>query len=135
MQRIRDLSNEEDSDFVEEESDESYVRSLYEFMQGTHGPTIVLDSHKNIAHMNASAEDITGIRESSSQGASLLDVCREQGLAATIIELCDDSANNMGSSQQGEYDMQGIPHSIHVVCLIGKDGFAKSFYVTFLRMD
>lgn len=135
LQRVRDLNNEEDNEFVEEESDESYVRSLYEFMQGTHGPTIILDSQKNIAHMNPSAEDVTGIRESSSQGASLLDVCREQGFAATIIELCDDSANNMGTSQEGEYDLQGAPHSIHVVSLIGKDGFAKSFYVTFLKEE
>ena len=66
---------------------------------------------------------------------SLLDVCREQGFAATVIELCDDSANNSGSSQRGEYDLQGVAHEIFVVSLIGKDGFAKSYYITFIRVD
>jgi PAS domain-containing protein len=135
LQRLRDLNSEEDSEFVEEESDEGYVRNLYEFLLGSHGPTMVLDSEKNISHINPEAEDITGIRESSSQGASLLDVSREQGFAATIIELCDNTANNLGTNQKGDYDLQGVPHSINVTCLLGKDGFAKSFYITFVKDD
>lgn len=135
LARIRELNNEEDDDFGEEESDEVYVRQLYEFMQGANGPTLVLDSQKNLAHINLEAEDLTGMRESASQGMSLLDVSREQGFAATVIELCDNSANNLGTNQQGEYDLQGIPHTIHVSCLLGKDGFAKSYYVTFVRVD
>lgn len=135
LQRLRDLNNEDDGDFVEEENDDTYVRNLYEFLLGAHGAAMVLDSQKNVAHLNTEAEDVTGIRESSSQGASLLDVCREQGFAATVIELCDNSANNMGTNQRGEYDLQGIEHAINVTCLLGKDGFAKSFYVTFVRSD
>lgn len=135
LARIRELNNEEDDDFGEEESDEIYVRQLYEFLQGANGPTLILDSQKNLAHINMEAEDITGMRESASQGMSLLDVSREQGFAATVIELCDNSANNMGSNQQGEYDLQGIGHTIHVSCLLGRDGFAKAFYVTFVRVD
>ena len=135
LARIRELNNEEDDDFGEEESDEIYVRQLYEFMQGANGPTLVLDSQKNLAHINMEAEDLTGMRESASQGMSLLDVSREQGFAATVIELCDNSANNLGTNQQGEYDLQGIPHTIHASCLLGKDGFAKSFYITFVRID
>jgi PAS domain-containing protein len=135
LQRLRDLNNEDDSEFVEEEGDESYVRHLYEFMQGTHGATVVLDSQKNISYINPAAEDVTGIRENSSQGANLLDVSREQGFAATLIELCDNSANNLGSHQEGEYDLQGVAHTLNVVSLIGKDGFAKAFYITLVRSD
>lgn len=135
LTRIRELNNEEDEDFGEEESDETYVRQLYEFMQGSHGPTLVLDSQKNLSHINLEAEDLTGMRESASQGMSLLDVSREQGFAATIIELCDNSANNLGTNQQGEYDLGGIGHTIHVSSLIGKDNFAKSFYITFVRVE
>lgn len=135
LARIRELNNEEDEDFGEEESDEIYVRQLYEFLQGAQGPTLILDSQKNLSHINLEAEDLTGMRESASQGMSLLDVSREQGFAATVIELCDSSANNLGTNQQGEYDLQGIPHTIHVSSLIGKDGFAKAFYVTFVRGD
>lgn len=135
LARIRELNNEEEDDFGEEESDEGYVRQLYEFMQGANGPTMILDSHKNLSHINMEAEDLTGMRESASQGMSLLDVSREQGFAATVIELCDNSANNMGTNQQGEYDLGGVPHTIHVSSLIGKDSFAKAFYITFVRID
>lgn len=133
LSRIRELNNEEDDDFAEEESDESYVRQLHEFMLGLGTAAFVLDSQKNLAHINMEAEDITGIRESASQGMSLLDVSRERGFAATVIELCDNSANNMGTNQQGEYDLQGVAHTIHSACLMGKDGFAKAFLVTFVK--
>ncbi|MEC7276350.1 MAG: FHA domain-containing protein [Bdellovibrionota bacterium] len=135
LSRIRELNNEEDDEFAEEESDESYVRQLQEFMLGCAGPALILDSQKNLATINVEAEDVTGIRESASQGMSLLDVSRERGFAATIIELCDNSANNMGTNQQGEYDLQGIPYTIHVASLIGKDSFAKAFYITFVKVD
>ena len=64
---------------------------------------------------------------------SLLDVAREQGLAATIIELCDNSANNEGTSQSNTYELQGDEYNIFVNALLGKDGFAKVYYVTFIR--
>jgi pSer/pThr/pTyr-binding forkhead associated (FHA) protein len=135
LQRIRELNREDEGEFMEEEGDEGYVRTLYEFMQGANGPVMVLDSQKNLAHLNMEAEDLTGIRESASQGMSLLDVAREKGLAATMIELCDNSANNNGTLQQGEYDLAGVPQTINITSLIGKDGFAKSFYITFVRAD
>ena len=78
---------------------------------------------------------MTGSREASSQGASLLDVSREQGFAATVIELCDNSANNMGTFQTSEYELQGHEYNVNVTCLMGRDGFAKAFYVTFVRAD
>lgn len=135
LQRIRELNNEEDDEFAEIESDENYVRTLYEFMQGAGVAVIVLDSEKNLSHINNLAEDLCGIRESASQGLNLLDVTREKGFAATIIELADNSANNLGSFQQGEYDIGGAPHYVNVTSLLGKDGFAKAFYVTLVRVD
>lgn len=135
LARIRELNNEEDEEFAEEEGDENYVRTLYEFLQGAQGPVLILDSQKNLAHINMEAEDLTGMRETASQGMSLLDISREQGFAATVIELCDNSANNLGTNQQGEYDLQGIPHTVHISSLIGRDGFAKAFYITFVRID
>ena len=135
LARIRELNKDDDDDYGEEESDEIYVRTLYEFLQGANGPTIVLDSQKNLSYINIEGEDLTGIRENASQGMSLLDVSREQGFAATVIELCDNSANNLGTNQKSEYDLQGIPYEINVSSLMGKDGFAKAFYITFLRQD
>lgn len=133
LQRMRELQDSDDGEFAEEESDESYVATLKEFMMGSGRPTVVLDSNKNIAAINLEAEDLTGIRESSSQGMSLLDVSREKGFAATLIELCDNSAMNGGTFQSGEYELQGSPHKICVTSLMGKDNFAKAFYVNFIK--
>jgi hypothetical protein len=133
LQRLRELNNEDEDEFAEVENDSGYVTTLYEFMQGAQGPILILDSQKNVAHLNLEAEDLIGIRENASQGMNLLDVAREQGFAATLIELCDNSGNNNGTHQQGEYELGGVEHSIHTSSLIGKDGFAKAFYISFVK--
>lgn len=135
LQRIRELQQEDGSDFVEIEEDTSYVRTLNEFMQGTTEPVLILDSEKNVAHLNSDCEDLIGMRESASAGTSLLDSLRDQGLAATIIDLCDQSANNEGTHQSEEYEIGGKNYIVSIVSLIGKDSFAKSFYITFNNPD
>ena len=131
LRRLRDLSGEEGDEF-EEESDEDYVSILEEFMKGSGVPAIVMDSKKNVAFINPLAEELTGIRESTAQGASVLEVAREKGLAATIVELCDNSANDNGRNSQGEYELGGNNYNLHASSLMGKDGFAKAYYITFL---
>ncbi len=133
LQRMRELNNEDDEDFAELEEDGLYVDQLGEFMRGAGVAAMVLNSQKQVERINEQAEDITGIRESSSQGMDLLDVTREKGFAGTIIELCDQSANNAGTNQSGEYELSGKDYAVHVAALIGKDGFAKAFYITFIR--
>ena len=134
LTKMRELQNEEmDTEFEDDESDESYVATLSEFLLGAAGAGMVLNSDKNLSHMNLEAEDLTGIRESSSIGMSLLDICREKGFAATLVELCDDCANNSGMNQHGEYELQGRLHAIHVAGLMGKDSFAKAYYITFIE--
>lgn len=135
LQRMRELSNDGDDDIEEEESDIEYVRSFYEIMQTIGGPAMVLDSLKNVSHINMIAEDLVGFRESASQGMSLLDVSREKGFAATVIELCDSSASAGGACQKGEYELGGVPHSVNVVTLMGRDSFAKSYLITFTQED
>lgn len=133
LQRLRELQDNDDDEFAEMESDEGYVATLKEFMMGSGVPTMILNSEKNVGHVSTDAEDITGIRENASQGMNILDVSREKGFAATLIELCDESANNGGTYQEGDYELGGNNYKICVTSLIGKDNFAKSFYVTFLR--
>ena len=132
LQRIRELSNEggDEDDF---EDDAGYVNTLKEFLPGSGVPAMILNSEKNVQALNTEAEDITGIRQSASEGENILDVSREKGFSATVVELCDNSANNMGSNQQGEYELSGINYAIHVSSLMGKDNFAKAFYITFIR--
>ncbi|MBT3584232.1 MAG: FHA domain-containing protein [Halobacteriovoraceae bacterium] len=134
LSRIRELGSEEgDAEFDQLEEDTPYVDTLKEFLRGAGVPGMVLNSEKAVAAINLEAEDLTGIRESSSEGENLLDVSREQGFAATVIELCDNSANANGTSQDGEYELGGFPHRVYVTSLMGKDNFAKSFYITFIK--
>jgi PAS domain-containing protein len=131
IQRLRELQRDENEiDPNDIESDESYVNTMIEFMQGSAGPVIVLNSNKNLVKINSGAEDLCGIRQSMSEGMNILDITKERGFAATLIELCDNSANNMGTSQQGHYELQGKQYNVFVNSLIGKDGFSKAFYIT-----
>jgi len=132
--RLREFQvDASDNVSMPEEDDAPYLSTLSEFMIGAGNPVMILNSEKNLESLNTEAEDLTGIRETASRGESLLDVAKEKGFAATIIELCDQSANNGGTNQEGHYELQGYEHAIHVTALIGKDGFAKGFYITYLR--
>lgn len=133
LQRLRELQSAESGEFQDLEDEAPYIRTLEEFMRGAMGPAMVLNSEKLIHQINPEGEDLTGLRESSASGTSLLDSLRDQGFAATVIDLCDQSASNEGCNQQEHYDINGKEHQINVVSLVGKDGFAKGFYVTFLQ--
>ncbi len=132
LSRIRELQNEDSGEFAEIEEDSGYVRQLYEFMAGAQGPVMVLNSEKLIEHLNPEGEDLTGLRENIAQGSSLLDTARDQGFAATVIDLCDQSANNEGTNQSELYELTGKNYMINVTSLMGKDNFAKAFYITFV---
>lgn len=133
LQRVRELQKDESSDFQELEEDSSYVQVLSEFLRGAQGAVMILNSEKLIQYINPIAEDLIGLRESSASGMSLLDTARDQGFAATVIDLCDQSSNAEGTNVSDVYEIGGREHQVHVVALMGKDGFAKAFYVTFVE--
>lgn len=133
LSRIKELQNIDSGVAQDLEEDHSYVRSLKEFMQGAQGAVLILNSEKHIQHLNPEAEDLIGIRENASAGQSLLDTARDQGLAATLIDLCDKSASNEGCNHRDSYEIGGKEVDINVVSLMGKDKFAKAFYITFVR--
>lgn len=135
LQRLRELQNSDTGEVASIEEDAPYVRTLMEFLQGAQGPVMVLDSEKLIQGLNLEAEDLVGIRQSSSQGQSLLDAARDQGFAATVIDLCDQSSNNGGVNQRETYEIGGKDIAINVVALMGKDKFAKGFYLTFVKPE
>lgn len=133
LQRIRELQRDEsDIDPNDIESDDSYVNTLKEFMLGAAGPVIVLNSAKNLVGINTTAEDLCGIRMSMSEGMNILDITKERGFAATLIENCDASASNMGTSQSAHYELQGKQYNVYINALMGKDGFAKAYYISFV---
>jgi nitrogen fixation/metabolism regulation signal transduction histidine kinase len=133
LSRLRDLQNTDMADMTEIEEDGPYIRTLQELLLGAQGPVMILNSEKVIQNINPECEDLIGLRENSSQGQSILDTARDQGFAATIIDLCDKSANNEGSNQKETYDIGGKEVEINVAGIIGKDKFAKGFYITFVR--
>lgn len=133
LTRIKELQNSDSGEVQTMEEDGPYLRTLKEFMEGAQGPVMVLNSEKVIQNLNMEAEDLIGIRENASAGQSLLDTARDQGFAATVIDLCDRSANNEGSNQRETYEIGGKDISVNVAALIGKDRFAKGFYVTFVK--
>ncbi len=133
LQRIRELQSSGDDSFSELEDEAPYLRKLEDFLAGAQGPVLVLNSEKNIMRINTEGEDLLGIRENASAGMSLLDTARDQGFAATVIELCDNSANNAGCNQKELYEISGVEYQVNVVALTGKDSFAKGFYITFVK--
>jgi hypothetical protein len=135
LARIKELQSAESGEVQTLEEDGPYLRTLKEFMIGAQGPIMILNSEKIIMHLNPECEDLVGIRENASAGQSILDCARDQGFAATVIDLCDQSANNEGCNQKEDYEIAGKIMRINVSALIGKDKFAKGFYITFVRND
>lgn len=135
LMRLRDLQNTDSGDMVDIEDDGPYLRTLQEFMAGAQGPVMILNSEKVIQNLNPQAEDLLGIRENSAAGTSVVESSSDQGLAANIIDVCDRSANNEGYNEKTLYDFRGKEIEINATSLIGRDNFAKGFYLTFNRMD
>lgn len=135
LSRLRELQSADTGDMQALEEDGPYLRTLEEFMAGAQGPVMILNSEKIIQRINPEAEDLIGLRENSASGQSILDTARDQGFAATVIDLCDQSANNDGCNQREIYEIGGKQIAINVAALIGKDKFAKGFYITFVRTD
>lgn len=135
LSRLKDLQNAESGDVQNIEEDAPYIATLKEFMIGSGVPVIILDSGKVIHHINKEAEELIGIRESASAGQSLIDTARDQGFAATVTELCDKSANGDGTNFNADWNINGKDIVINVTSLIGKDKFAKCFYITMVKMS
>lgn len=133
LTRIRDLQNSDVGETDNIEEDGPYLRSLREFMLGAQGPVLILNSEKIIQNINPECEDLIGIRENASAGLSILETARDQGFAATIIDLCDRSANNEGANQKETHEIGGKEIEVNVTSLIGRDRFVKGFYITFVR--
>lgn len=134
LNRYHDLSSG-DSSSMTMEDDTGYVLQMKQLMLASPGPVMILDSDKKIKGMNQSIEEVLGIRELMSLDSSLLDVIRDQGLAATIIDLCDQAASSGGDCKIDSYEINGRSYEIRSASLIGRDHFSKAFYVGFSRNE
>jgi PAS domain-containing protein len=128
ISRVKESSGETN---WENESDEIYLQKYYEIMRGVRVGAIVLDQHKNIKFINPIAEELLGIREKSSQGSSILDCFRDQGLAATVLDCCENSQLSAGTVSMSSVDIKGSSMEVSVIAAMGKDQYPKSFIVFF----
>ena len=133
LMKNRELMNEDVGDFAEMEEDGPYVNILREIMLGTDGAVLILNSEKNVEYVNDTCSDLTGMRENLVQGQSILDSASNEGFAGTLIKLCDNSANNSGTTQEDFCELGGQNYVVHAMCLIGKDQFPKAYYISFYK--
>jgi PAS domain-containing protein len=133
LRQLREFSSDDDQSFEDIEEDYEYVSKHIEFVKAISNGCIVLDSQQNIKEINGPAEDLLGSRASHSIDTSLLDTLWDQGLAAVILDLCDQSSNQNGDHFASNYEIGGINYSVNVTSLIGKDNYPKSYMVTFIK--
>lgn len=133
LQRLRDLQRSEGDENVEEEDATPYLMLMGELSKGAAGPILLLSSEKTVHKINVQAEDLLGIRESVSQNQSIIDVVKEKGFASVMIEICDNSFNAGGVTQEGSYELKGYSYTIFSTAIVGKDNFAKGFYISFVK--
>ena len=134
IQRLHEFQSDDDSEnFIDVEDDSKYVAQLEEFIQGTNDPILILNSDKYVHTLNTECEDLLGFRDASSRGSPLDEVARDQDIAAVLLSLCDRSSAADGSSQNESYEIGGNEYNIYVNSLIGKDNFAKAFYISFIK--
>ena len=133
LQKNRELQSDDPSEFMEEEDDSSYVAILREIYNGTKEAAMVLNSERRVEYANEKCGDLTGIVESLIQGEDIVDCAGNEGFAGVLLKLCNDTASENGTSQQDYYELKGDDHIISVMSLIGKDNFAKAYYISFMR--
>lgn len=134
LQTVRELQGDgSDTEFEEQEDDSTYVAVLEEFMTGADGPVMILDSDKKIKRINVECEDLVGIRESMGVDMDVMEVAKDQGFAATVVDMCDRCANDSGKNQTETYELAGYDYNIHITALMGKDSFAKAYYISFVK--
>lgn len=127
--RLKEATVDDNSKW-EREDEQPYQERAHQLLGVIQGAAIVLDSQKNILYLNAKGEDLLGIRESMTQGSSLLEVLRDQGVAAQILYLCEESANNNGQPKSADYEIKGEKVHIGSVALLGKDREPKAYIIT-----
>ncbi len=131
-QRITDLSSDQPESW-QRDDETAYYEKLFQILSIMQGEGMVLDLNKAVLYINSKAEDLLGLRESMTQGSSLLDVMRDQGLAAQILQLCEESANDGGQVKEAEYEIKGDKVKISIMSMIGKDKEAKCYLASFSK--
>ncbi len=93
----------------------------------------ILDEERKILYINSIFEEITGVRNESSEGQALTAVCRDQAFSSLVSDLCERAAPGTEGSAE-EFDFSGILFQIQVVSF-GTFGDAKCFVFNLIRKE
>jgi PAS domain-containing protein len=93
----------------------------------------ILDEDRKIIFINSVFEEITGVRNDSSEGQNLTTVSRDQAFSSLVNDLCDRSAPGTEGVAE-EFDFSGILFEVQVVSF-GTFGEAKCFVFNLIRKE
>jgi len=93
----------------------------------------VLDEERKILFINAVFEEITGVRNDSSEGQPLTAVSRDQAFSSLVGDLCERAAPGTEGASE-EFDFQGIIFQVQVVSF-GTFGDPKCFLFNLVRKE
>ncbi|MBS1961909.1 MAG: FHA domain-containing protein [Bdellovibrionales bacterium] len=93
----------------------------------------VLDEERKVICLNAIFEEVTGVRNDSSEGQPLASVSRDQAFSSLVGDLCDRAAPGTEGASE-EFDFAGIVFVVHVVAF-GTFGDPKCFVFNLIRKE
>lgn len=93
----------------------------------------VLDEERKVICLNAIFEEVTGVRNDSSEGQPLATVSRDQAFSSLVNDLCERAAPGTEGASE-EFDFAGIVFQIHVVAF-GTFGDPKCFVFNLIRKE
>jgi PAS domain-containing protein len=93
----------------------------------------ILDEERKLIYLNSIFEEITGVRNDSSEGQTLSAVSRDQAFGSLVSDLCDRAAPGTEGASE-EFDFSGIMFQIQVVSF-GTFGDAKCFVFNLIRKE
>ncbi|MCB9060752.1 MAG: FHA domain-containing protein [Halobacteriovoraceae bacterium] len=136
LSRNRELMAEQgDDSFVEMEPEGPYLDICSELMRGSGVATMVLNSEKLLFKINNQGEELLSFRQDDSSGQPILDICRDKGIAATLLGVAEKSENGQGTMEVDLYKMNGREYNVFCKAFIGRDSFPKAYYYTMIKDD
>ncbi len=112
-----------------EEDAQSYLDLADYFHQLASTPCVLLNGEKLVYKINSSAEELLGLRQSSTLNQSFLELIRDPGLSSQLLNLIDQCQFSTLSSNN--YEIGGRNYALSVLLLKGKDLNPKAYFLQF----
>ncbi len=97
------------------------LRFMADHMNGT--GVMIVSTNKQVLHLNASMEEITGIRAQQAAGAEFSTVARDQAFTAFVDDIVARASSGMPISE--DFDFSGTDYKMECIGVGGQAGAAK----------